>query len=120
MQTMKLNDEYFPLIEAGVKHNTIRLGEKNVSLGPLEFENADAVDEESCDSIIVDVFAVYKKCFCDLDELDAQGGGHESKHKMLRTIQGIYGRAITAFEPMTVVWFDTHEFTGRARNEDAE
>ena len=102
MRTMNLNDKYFGPVMAGLKVNTIRLGDKQVSLGRLGFDPADNLD---LDSIGVEVFAVVKKYFCDLDENDAQGGGYTSKHEMIREIQEIYKLDIAAFAPMTVVWF---------------
>ena len=101
MQTLKLADDLFPGLRDRRKKATIRVGHRDIALGPLTFEAANGgfADEE------VTVHTVTTTTFDQLTDEHAQMDGCARADELRAALKRFYPD-LAPGKPVTVIEFD--------------
>jgi len=96
-QEIGLADQFIPLINAGVKTATVRMGRRRYEVGPAEL-----VTQRTRIPIMIE--QVSFSHFSELTEQDAKMDGFTHRDELLQTLQTFYP-TIEQSSPVTIVRF---------------
>jgi hypothetical protein len=101
MQTLKLADDLFPALDAGVKRGTIRTGKRDIEPGELFLEAASGADL----SRMVRVERVSFTPASRLTDADAMLDGYTSVRDLFGALQRFYP-SLAGSDLVTVIQFE--------------
>ena len=98
MQSVKVDDVWMQNIFDGRKQNTIRMGHKDITLGPLNIISTSGISESVwCNEVNI-------KMFGNINYLDALGGFHRNIKECKNVLISYYPE-IDDSSVVTVIWF---------------
>lgn len=100
MQTLKLADDLFPALDAGVKRGTVRAGRREIELGFLRLESVSG--EKRRDVEVARVSFVRAR---NMSQADADMDGVKSPHELFDVLTRFYPE-LTGDSVLTVIEFE--------------